>query len=121
MAHGPSLGAAYQPSSTMEAERFFASLLTWAGVTLPVTVSGDAVEARYLEAGDDLLLFVFNHGAQPARSTVSLRRPRGGEYVATDLASGQPVKIDTATNANSVRLVVALDPHGVQVMKIAPR
>jgi hypothetical protein len=93
-------------------------------VMLPVTVSGDPLEVRYLEASgsDDLLLFVFNHGARAAKSTVSLRLPQGkATYVATDLASGQPVKIDMDANASAVRLAIALDPNGVQVMQIARR
>jgi beta-galactosidase len=118
MTFGSYLSAAHQSSPTIEAERFFASLLTWADVTLPVTVSGDAVEARYLEAGEDVVLFVFNHGARLAKSTVSLRRPHGA-YVATDLTSDRPVKIDTDTNG--VRLAVSLDANRVQVVKIAQR
>jgi hypothetical protein len=43
-------------------ERFYQGLLSWAGVTLPVTVSGAVLEVRYLESGADALVLLFNHG-----------------------------------------------------------
>ena len=61
---GSYVSAAYIHSPSREAERFFAGLLDWAKVELPVSASGGQVEARTLEAGRETLLFVFNHDDQ---------------------------------------------------------
>jgi beta-galactosidase len=113
---GSYVSAAYQSSPTPEAERFYAGLLAWAGVTLPIMVSGADFEVRHLESGRDLLLFVFNHQAMPATGTVSIRVP-AGEYAATDMVRDQAVA--ATRDAASVRLAVTLDPGGVQVIRLA--
>ena len=65
---GSYVSAAYQSKPTPEVERFYAGLLTWAGVTMPVEVTGATLEVRYLESGDDILMFVFNHDAANSRT-----------------------------------------------------
>src|SRR5690606_18163107 len=115
---GSYVSSAYQTNPTPEAARFFRGLLEWAGVTLPIAVEGSPLEARHTESGDDAVLFLFNHGAEPAQSTVSLRRP-AGEYVAGDLTTGDAVPL--TRTADGVSLPVRLPPAGVQVVRISPR
>jgi beta-galactosidase len=113
---GSYVSAAYQSAPTPEAERFFAGLLAWAGVTPRVTLSGAELEARFLESGGDFVLFVFNHGGARATSSVSLLVP-AGSYSATDLVSGRDVPL--AREQQAVRTEVTLEPRGVQVIRIA--
>jgi beta-galactosidase len=115
---GSYVSAAAQSTPTPEAERFFAGLLEWAGVTLPVRVTGTPVEARYLESGRDALLFVFNHGKDVAKSEVWLRRERG-TYTAIDLVTGDDVRLANAADGVSVSL--ELPSGGVRVMRIAAK
>jgi beta-galactosidase GanA len=114
---GSYVSAAAQSTPTAEAERFFAGLLQWAGVSLPIRVTGDPIEARHLESGGDAVLFLFNHGKQSARSTVLVRRG-AGDYALTDVATGRPVA--GARVADGVSIDVSLPPAGVQVVKISP-
>jgi beta-galactosidase len=113
---GSYVGAAAQSTPTPEAERFFAGLLEWAGVSLPVRVKGSQVEARYLESGREALLFVFNHGKEPASSEVWLRRPPA-KYRAVDLVSGRDVTLRDA--GDGVSVLVELSPSGVMAMRLA--
>jgi beta-galactosidase len=115
---GSYVSAAYQSAPTPEAARFFGGLLTWSGVTLPISVGGAPIEARHLENGSDALLFLFNHDRKPARSDVSLRRP-SGDYVATDLVDGHPVALTSTTDG--VRLSVELPAGAVHVVRISRR
>jgi beta-galactosidase len=115
---GSCLSAAYQSTPTAEAERFYAGLLAWAGIALPVTVSGTPLEVRYLESGGDTLMFVFNHGATPAQSDVSIRRPPGS-YGATDLIDGQPV--DVTRTGDGLRIKIGLAPSAVSVLRVTRR
>ena len=115
---GSYVSAAYQSTPTPAAARFFVALLTWAGVTLPIDVTGSPIEARHLDSGSDALLFLFNHGGEPARSEVSFRRS-AGNYSATDLVSGESVAVAPA--AGAVRVSVELEPAGVRVLRISPR
>ena len=114
---GSYVSAAAQSTPTPEAGRFFASLLEWAGVILPVRVTGSALEARHVESGSDRLLFLFNHGKAQARSEVALRVPPG-EYSAIDLASQRAIRLWRA--ADHVTVAVDLPPAGVQVVRIRP-
>jgi beta-galactosidase len=115
---GSYVSAAYQSTPTPDVERFYAGLLTWAGVTLPVGVTGAPLEVRYLESGADILLFVFNHAAAGATGTVSLRLA-GGAHGATDLVTGAAVPVTRGSGA--VRLDVSLDAQDVRVFRISPR
>jgi hypothetical protein len=113
---GSYVSAAYQSTPTAEVERFYNALLTWAGVPLPVTVTGAALEVRYLESGADTLLFVFNHGRESALSDVTLRRP-AGEYLATDLVTSQSVPL-SRTDGAGVTVKANVAPGDVRVLKL---
>ncbi len=115
---GSYVSAAYQSTPALESARFFRALLAWAGVTLPIEVSGSTIEARHLESGGDALLFLFNHDKEPARSTVSLRR-QAGEFAATDLMGQRPVTLERG--AEGVTVTVDLAPGDVRVLRIARR
>ena len=115
---GSYVSAAYQSASTPAGERFFRSLVTWAGVTLPIEVTGAPLEARHLDSGSEALLFLFNHGKAAARSGVFLRRP-AGSYSAVDLSDGQAAALEQG--AEGVTLSVELEPGAVRVLRIAPR
>jgi beta-galactosidase len=69
---GSYVSAAYENAPSREAERFYAGLLEWAGVTLPLTAAGGKIEARLLESGSERLLFVFNHDRQAVDAVVTL-------------------------------------------------
>jgi beta-galactosidase len=115
---GSYVSAAAQSSPTPESERFFAGLLEWAGVQLPIRTSGAPIEARHLQSGSSTLLFLFNHAKQEARSEVALRlAPR--DYVATDLVTGETVELGRAVDGVNLRVV--LPPGGVQVVKITAK
>jgi beta-galactosidase len=115
---GSYVSAAAQSSPTPEAERFFAGLLEWAGVRLPIRVAGAPIEARHLESGSSTLLFLFNHAKQEARSEVTMRLA-AGDYAAIDLVTGQTVELRPV--ADGVSVSVILPPSGVQVVKIAAK
>ncbi|MGH9630242.1 MAG: beta-galactosidase [Bryobacteraceae bacterium] len=113
---GSYISAAYQSTPTPAAERFYAGLLSWAGVTLPVTLSGVDVEVRRLESGGDVLLYVFNHDKKTAAGNVSVRLP-AGDYAASDLVSENEITL--TREQQGVRFTVNLEPAGVQVLRIA--
>jgi beta-galactosidase len=115
---GSYVSAAAQSTPTPEAERFFAALLEWAGVSLPVRVTGAMLEARHLDSGDEAILFLFNHGATAARAQVALRRGPG-EHTATDIVTG--VRLPVSRTTDGVAIAVDLAPRGVQVLRITPR
>jgi beta-galactosidase len=112
---GSYVSASAQSTPTPESERFFAGLLQWAGVALPLRVTGTTIEARHLESGKETLLFLFNHGKQEARSEVWLRRDRG-EDTAVDLVDGRPVRLTRSPDGVTVNVV--LPSSGVQVLRI---
>jgi beta-galactosidase len=112
---GSYVSAAYQSTPTPEAERFYAGLLTWAGVTQPVSVSGAPLEVRALAAGNDVVLFVFNHGPEKAAAAVSIAMP-AGNYTATDILVDRSVALTREEHA--VRFNVSLDRDGVQVLRL---
>jgi beta-galactosidase len=113
---GSYVSASAQSTPTPESERFFAGLLEWAGVSLPVRVSGSQLEARHLESGNDALLFVFNHGKEAARSEVWLQRPRAN-YRALDVVSGRAARLTTAGDGVSIALELA--PAAVRVLRVS--
>jgi hypothetical protein len=115
---GSYVSASAQSTPTPEAERFFHSLLRWAGVQLPVTVAGSPVEVRYTESGRDTLLFVFNHSRTPVRGEVSLARPAGA-YGATNLFDGAAAVMKQ--DAQRIIIPIDLPAAGVQVLKISPK
>jgi len=113
---GSYVSAAYIHSPSSEAERFFAGLLQWAKVELPVSASGGYVEARTLEADRDTLLFVFNHDKRAVDASVGLRAP-AGDYRAADLVEGGPV--EAVREGGFLRLKKHLGKSGVWVVRIA--
>jgi beta-galactosidase len=83
---GSYVSAAYESTPSKETERFYAGLLDWAGVQLPVTVSGGKIEARILESGGKRLLFIFNHDKQTVDAVVTLR---GGDSLRKRMAPNE--------------------------------
>jgi hypothetical protein len=112
---GSYVSAAYQSAPSETAARLFAGLLAWAGVILPAGAPGKDVEVRYLEAGADRLVFVFNHGKLPVSGEVSLRTG-GGRYTAEDLVSAKAVEV--RGGAGEARFDSSLGPDGVQVVRL---
>ena len=115
---GSYVSAAAQSTPTPEAGKFYRSLLQWAGVTLPVKVTGSPLEVRHLETGSDAVLFLFNHGKQMAASTVWFSRP-AGEWTAFNPASGRREPLTQVTGG--VQLATELPPGAVQVVRITRR
>ena len=115
---GSYVSASAQSTPTPEAERFFAGLLEWAGVTVPIRVTGASIEARHLESGPEALVFLFNHGKDAAAGELWLRRDAGA-FTGHDLVRDRPVTVRTA--GGGVSASVALAPGEVQVLRITPR
>ncbi len=113
---GSYLSAAYESSPSAAAGRFFAGLLEWAGVTPLVPAAGKDIEVRTLQSGADILVFVFNHGKQAGEAGVSLRLP-AGNYGASDLVEGQPVRLDRA--GDLARFSRRLGPSEVWVIALS--
>jgi len=104
---GSYVSAAYQTTPTPEAVEWFGRLLAWAGITPPMAAEGN-VEARWLETGEERLLFVFNHEAAPA--TARLKWQDGTAWVISDLETGQPATLEFPLAAHEVR-VLRLKPR----------
>jgi beta-galactosidase len=115
---GSYVSAAYFTAPSDAAGRFFAGLLEWAGVTLPVETTAKDLEVRYLESGNDRLVFVFNHSKQAVQTPVGIRLG-AGDWSAVDLVAERPIAIDRAGSA--VRFQTNLRPDGVQVLKFSPK
>ena len=115
---GSYVSASAQSTPTPESQRFFAALLDWAGVSLPVRVTGSPIEVRHTEVGRDAVLFVFNHTKTGATSDVSLARP-AGVYTVTDLVAGAAVTSSRTGDAVTMRL--EMPPLGVRVMRVSPK
>ena len=115
---GSYVGAAYETHREASAAQFYAALLGWAGVRLPVSVTQARAEVRYLESGGDTLVFVFNHGTQAIEPSVSLS-VRAGKYGGTDLVTGKAVAI--SEDAGAVTLHGQIAPEDVWVVELSPR
>ncbi|MCW5976514.1 MAG: beta-galactosidase [Bryobacteraceae bacterium] len=113
---GTYVSAAFETEPQPATERFYRALLDWAGVDLPVDVSGGDIEARYLESGRDALVFVFNHGREAVEADVRLARP-AAKYVAADLLRSEPVEI--ARQDGKVRLRRRMEASDVWVVRLA--
>jgi len=113
---GSFVSAAYENSPSRATEHFYAGLLEWAGVVLPVQSSGDHIEVRTLESAADTLVFVFNHAHQAADANVSLRIAPG-EYRAGDLVNGQSVSL--TREGAALRFNKRLAPDGVWVLRLS--
>jgi beta-galactosidase len=112
---GSYVSAAYVTAPSSETQRFYKGLLNWAGVTLPVSVKGGAIEARTLESGSDTLLFVFNHDKQAVDAEIGVRLPAGA-YQASDLVEDGQVK--TVRAGQLVELSKHLEPSAVWVVRL---
>ena len=115
---GSYVGAAYETHREAAAANFYAALLAWAGVRLPISVAGATTEVRYLESGADTLVFVFNHGEQPIDPAVSLRI-RAGNYRGIDLVAAKPVEV--SQDAGNVKLQGRIAPEDVWVVDLSPK
>lgn len=115
---GSYVSAAYFSTPADAAERFFAGLLEWAGVELPVRTSVPGLEVRTLEAGGETIAFVFNHSRENIRAKVGLRLAQGS-FAATDLMTEAAVLL--ASEGPWVGFQTALGPDGVQALRIRPR
>jgi beta-galactosidase len=113
---GSYVSAAYVTTPAPETQRFYTGLLAWAGVTLPVSVQGGAIEARTLDSGRDTLLFVFNHDKQAVDGEIGVRLPPG-PYHAWDLVANQPV--NAVREGQAVELKKHLEPAAVWVIRLA--
>lgn len=115
---GSYLSAAYETSPSPAAERFYAGLLEWAGVVLPVRTTDEHLEVRTLESGGATLVFVFNHNHQAADATFGLRAAPGA-YRAADLIDGQPV--EAVRDGDFLQFRKRLEPEGVWVFTLRRR
>ncbi len=112
---GSYVSAAYVNAASPVTERFYAGLLEWAGVTLPVAEATPQVEVRLLESGSERLAFIFHHAPQAGDVSVGLRLPGG--WRATDLVSGAAV---AAVPANGVvRVAKRMAPSEVWVIRLS--
>ncbi|HNY42016.1 MAG TPA: beta-galactosidase [Bryobacteraceae bacterium] len=114
---GSYVSAAYYSAPSGTAARFFAGLLEWADVTLPVETAAKDIEVRSLEAGPDRLVFVFNHSKQAVQTPVSIRMG-AGNHSAVDLVADNPVTLERA--GSFVRFQTNLGPDGVLVLRASP-
>lgn len=112
---GSYLSAAYQSAPSSVAGRFFAGLLEWAGVQLPVEAAG-GLEVRLLEAGTDRLVFVFNHSSDERRQAVTLHAGNA-EYSGWGLVNNMQVPLKRSGPA--IQFDVRLAPGQVQVLRLS--
>jgi beta-galactosidase len=106
---GSYVAVAYEVHRDPAAERFFAGLLDWAGVSRPLTLTGGPVEVRMTHSGASRLLFAFNHGDKAVEPAIALAAPARS---ATDVVTGQPVKFVAG------KLETRLAPGGVWVVRL---
>ena len=112
---GSFVSAAYETSPSPATEHFYAGLLEWGGIALPVDAVGEGIEVRTLVSGADTLAFVFNHNHQPADARVGLRMP-AGNYRAVDLVTGEAIA--TTRDGSFERFHKNLDADGVWVVRL---
>jgi len=92
---GSFLGSLYESERDPYVAKFFAGLLDWAGVSRPVEVSAahgiESIEVRTMEADQDKLVFVFNHGSVPVEPEVRVTGPPASDSV-QDLVTQEIIK-----------------------------
>lgn len=115
---GSYVSAAYQTTPSEEASRFFAGLLSWAGVAEPVQVTGGSqdVEVKMLESGSDILMFVFQHGAGQEEDVIVTPRLNLSGYEISDLVTGERVTVGSGN-----RLRKRLRSRDVWILRMRPR
>jgi hypothetical protein len=96
----------------------YAGLLEWTGVKAPVTVAGGGLEVRRLDSGNDRLVFLFNHGAAAATSSVTVRLD-GPAGAVTDLVSGEAVGVKATPDG--LEWQGTIPPRDVRVLLVRPR
>jgi beta-galactosidase len=112
---GSYVSAAFESTPTPEAERFYAALLQWAGVDLPIAGAPRTLEVRTLVSGSATIVFAFNHGTKLLDANFALRVPAGA-YTAADLVTGDAIPV--AREPSVIRLARQLPPAGVWVVRL---
>jgi beta-galactosidase len=119
---GTFLGTLYESRREPKLARFFTGLLEWAGVSQLVKLDSGPVippiEVRRMIAGQDILVFIFNHDSNSREPVIRLKRP-AADCQAVDLSSGEPVRL--LAEGDSVVLKKALAPYEVWVVKVSPK
>ena len=120
---GSFVGLAYQQKQDAVTGKFLVSLAKAARVTPQVRVSGagtSKVEVRRLISENEQFIFVFNHAANPANATISLRLPWHVQN-ARDLVSDEtltPSEIQTSANGEETVLQKDLASKGIWVLRL---
>jgi beta-galactosidase len=115
---GSYVAAAYETRRDAAAARFYSALLDWAGVKNPIAVAGGNAEVRYLESGNNALVFAFNHDEHAIDTSITLELPQKPAR-AFDLVTGKLVELSAAGNAVKLRGHIA--PKDVWVVELAER
>lgn len=92
---------------------FVLGLLEQAGASRPIVTDREEVTANLLEAGEEALLFVFNHSQKGGKVRVRLKRQIGK---AIDLESGQKVSVSKEDERSVVDF--RFDGMGVKVLRV---
>ncbi|MGC1872988.1 MAG: beta-galactosidase [Acidobacteriaceae bacterium] len=120
---GSFVGLAYQQKQDAVTGKFFVSLAGAAGVTAQVRVSGPGtskVEVRRLISANEQFIFVFNHAANPASATISLRLPWQVQN-SRDLVSDEKLtssEIQTSANGEETVLQKDLAPKAIWIVRL---
>lgn len=120
---GSFIGLAYQQKQDAVTGKFLVSLAAAAGVTPPVRVSGagtSKVEVRQLISDNEQFIFVFNHAANPAKATISLRLPWQVQS-AHDLVSDEKLtssEIRSSANGEETVLQKDLAPKAIWIVRL---
>lgn len=115
---GSCVGAAYETRPAPSTVKFYTALLHWAGVEPAVSVDGATAEVRTLEAGEQTLVFVFNHSNTSIDPAVRLTLAPGS-YEATDLILGG--KVPTSQEGRTVTFRGSIGPLDVRVLELSRR
>jgi beta-galactosidase len=120
---GSFVGLAYQQKQDAVTGKFLVSLASAAGVTPQVRVSGPGtskVEVRRLISENEQFIFVFNHAANRANATISLRL-RWQAQNARDLVSNEKLtsaEIHSSANGEETVLQKDLAPKAIWVVRL---
>lgn len=107
-------------SDDVASRAFLQGVATFAGVTPPVTVSGEgaaSIEVSLLDSGPAALLVVFNHGREAATPILGLALAPGA-YRATDIESGESLPL--CPERERPTLAPPLAPGAVRLFHIEP-
>lgn len=117
MVVGSFLGILYESERDVALAKFFNGLLDWAGVyrRIEVSASDRMIEVRTMDAGPDILLFAFNHGAIAAEPIVRVKLP-AGSYRVKDLITDEIVS--STYERNGLAIKRRLEPNDVWVVHI---